>query len=346
MADEVLATGNPKDDFFNLGQLPEQLDQWVIGPDQMGAKAGRHPRRYRRSDVVYAIIEAEGDESGFFRSNDAGGNWEKRSDYVSGSPQYYQEIVPDPHDVDRLYSMDTWMQVTEDGGKTFTKVGEKAKHVDNHALWINPANTDYLLAGCDGGAYESFDRGGTWHFKANLPITQFYRITVDNDTPFYNVYGGTQDNFTLGGPSRSTSASGILNADWVVTLGGDGFKPQVDPEDPDIVYSQYQYGGLARFDKRSGEIIDIQPQAAPGEDPLRWNWDSALIISPHSPTRLYFAAQRIFRTDDRGNSWKAVSPDLTRGLDRNELETMGKIQRADAKMIVRSGRPIARSMRT
>ncbi|MDX1388982.1 MAG: glycosyl hydrolase, partial [Acidobacteriota bacterium] len=120
-------------------------------------------------DVVYAIVEAEGDESGFFRSIDGGGNWEKRSDYVSGSPQYYQEVIPDPHDVDRVYSMDTWMQVTEDGGASFRKVGEQYKHVDNHAMWIDPDNTDYLLAGCDGGVYESFDRGATWHFKANLP---------------------------------------------------------------------------------------------------------------------------------------------------------------------------------
>jgi photosystem II stability/assembly factor-like uncharacterized protein len=292
-----------------------------------------------RPDTVYAIIEAEGEEGGFFRSTDAGANWEKRSDYVSGSPQYYQEIIPDPVDPDRVYSNDTWMHVTEDGGKTFVKVGEKTKHVDNHALWIDPENTDYLLAGCDGGVYETFDRGATWRFKANLPITQFYKIGIDNDLPFYNVYGGTQDNFTLGGPSRSTSANGIVNSDWFVTLGGDGFDPVVDPEDPNIVYSQYQYGGLSRFDRRSGEGIDIQPQPAPGDDALRWNWDSALILSPHSPTRLYFAAQRIFRSDDRGDTWTPISGDLTRALDRNKLETMGKIQRADAVAKHRSTSP-------
>ena len=144
-------------------------------------------------DVVYAIIEAEADASGVYRSIDAGSNWEKRNPHVSGSPQYYQELVADPKNPDRVYSMDTYMMVSEDGGKTFVRAGETFKHVDNHALWIDPENTDYLLVGCAGGVYESFDRGSSWHFKANLPLTQFYRASVDNDFPFYNVYGGTQD---------------------------------------------------------------------------------------------------------------------------------------------------------
>jgi len=282
------------------------------------------------SDIIYAIIEAANESGGFFRSTDRGENWQKMSKYVSGSPQYYQEIIADPKDPDRVYSMDTWMQVTEDGGKTFKKVGEKHKHVDNHALYVDPNDTNYLLAGCDGGVYESYDRGANWDYKANLPIMQFYRVSVDNDFPFYNVYGGTQDNASLGGPSRTTNLHGIANSDWIVTLGGDGFETQVDPEDPNIVYSQYQYGGLARFDKKSGEILYIQPQPGKDDAPLRWNWDSALLISPYSHTRLYFAAQKIFRSDDRGDSWTAISPDLTRNLNRNQLRVMGKLQRADA----------------
>ena len=281
-------------------------------------------------DVVYAIVEAAGKAGGFYRSIDAGGSWEKRGDYVSISPQYYQEIVADPKAVDRVYSMDTWMMVTDDGGKTFRKVGEKYKHVDNHALWIDPADTDHLLAGCDGGVYESFDRAATWRFVANLPITQFYRVAVDDDRPFYNVYGGTQDNTTLGGPSRTRTSHGITNSDWFVTVGGDGFVTQVDPKDPNILYSEYQYGGLVRYDRKNGERIDIQPQPAPGEPPLRFNWDSPLLISPHAHTRLYFAAQRLFRSDDRGDSWRAVSPDLTRQIDRNKLPVMGKVWGVDA----------------
>jgi len=281
-------------------------------------------------DVVYAIVEAQGDEGGFFRSVDAGGNWEKRSDYVAGSPQYYNEIVADPKNVDRVYSLDTWLHVTEDCGKSFQRTPNNWRHVDDHALWIDPDDTDHLVVGCDGGVYESWDRSETWEFKANLPVTQFYRATPDNDAPFYNVYGGTQDNNTIGGPARNNSEAGILNRDWFVTVGGDGFKTQIDPTNPDLVYSQSQYGVLNRFDRASGENIDIQPQHAPGEDPLRWNWDSALIISPHSHTRLYFAAQRVFRSDDRGDGWTPISPDLTRQLDRDQMEVMGKVQSVDA----------------
>ena len=280
-------------------------------------------------DVVFAIIESIDDEGGFFRSVDGGENWDKVSDYVSRSPQYYNELIPDPADVDRVYSNDTFLHVTEDGGKTWTKVPERFKHVDNHALWIDPGNTAHLIAGCDGGVYETWDRGETWDFKANLPITQFYKIAIDNDLPFYNVYGGTQDNFTLGGPSQTSSEHGITNREWFVTRGGDGFDPVVDPENPDIVYSQAQYGELVRFDRKSGERVDIQPQPEPGEPPSRWNWDSALMISPHSATRLYFGSQRVYRSDDRGDNWTPVSGDLTRNLDRNKLEVMGRIWSVD-----------------
>jgi len=281
-------------------------------------------------DTVYAIIEAANKAGGFFRSLDAGGNWEKMSDHVSSSPQYYQELVADPRAVDRVYSLDTYLQVTYDGGKTFRRAGEQFKHVDNHDLIIDPANTDHLLVGCDGGLYESFDRAATWRFVENLPVTQFYKVAVDNDVPFYNIYGGTQDNFTLGGPSRTKTAHGIVNSDWFVTLGGDGFQTQVDPENPDIVYSQLQHGVLVRYDKRTGEAIDIQPQPAAGEPGLRWNWDSPLIISPHLHTRLYFAANRLFRSDDRGNTWRPVSPDLTRRIDRNKLKIMGRVWSLDS----------------
>jgi hypothetical protein len=290
-------------------------------------------------DVLYAVIEAQYDGGGTYRSTDRGASWEKRGSYVSLSPQYYQELFPDPHDVDRVYSMDVWMMVTEDGGATWSQVGEYYKHVDNHALWIDPDDTDHLLAGCDGGIYETFDRGATWHFKPNLPVTQFYKLAVDNDTPFYNVYGGTQDNFTIGGPSRTIQQHGITNREWFFTLGGDGFQPRVDPENPDIIYSQSQYANLTRVDRRSGEKTDIQPQEEPGDDPLRWNWDSPLILSPHSNTRLYFAAQRVFRTDDRGDSWTPVSGDLTRALDRNQLEVMGRVWGVDTVAKNRSTSP-------
>jgi photosystem II stability/assembly factor-like uncharacterized protein len=281
-------------------------------------------------DIVYAVIETADKGKGFYRSTDAGGSWEKRSDYVPNGAMYYSEIFVDPKNTERIYSMDTWLQVSEDGGKSFHKVGEKFKHVDNHELWIDPDNTDHLISGCDGGLYETWDRGATWSFKSNLPVTQFYRVSLDNSAPFYFVYGGTQDNETLGGPSQTPTVHGIMNSDWFVTVGGDGFWCAVDPEDPNIVYSEFQYGGLVRFDRKTGERIDIQPQPGPGEPPLKWNWDSPLIISPHSHTRIYFAANRLFRSDDRGDNWTAISPDLTQQIDRNKLKVMGKIWSVDA----------------
>jgi len=283
-----------------------------------------------RPGTVYAVIEAARDAGGLFRSTDSGANWEKRSDKVASSPQYYQELFPHPTDPDTFYMVDVFVQVTNDGGKTFRNAGEKNKHVDNHVVWIDPQNPDHLLVGCDGGLYESYDRAASWDFKANLPVTQFYRVDVDNSKPFYYVYGGTQDNFSLGGPSRTTNTHGISNADWFVTVDGDGFKTVVDPVDPNIVYAEAQYGALGRFDRKSGEVIDIQPQPGLGEPALRFNWDSPIIISPHLHTRLYFAAQRLFRSDDRGNTWKPVSPDLTRQIDRNKLEVMGRVWNIDA----------------
>lgn len=281
-------------------------------------------------DMVFAVIELPNKKGGFYRSIDRGATWEKQGDYAAASAQYYSEIIPDPKEIDRIYSMDTNLKVTVDGGKTFKNLGEKSKHVDNHAMWIEPNNTNYYLVGCDGGVYESFDRGATWVFKANLPVTQFYRVSVDNAMPFYNVYGGTQDNFSLGGPSRTINSSGITSADWIVTVNGDGFETQIDPEDPNIIYSQSQYGNLGRFDKRSGELIGIKPQEGKGEAAYRWNWDSPLLISPHSHTRLYFAANKLFRSDDRGNSWTAISGDLTRQIDRNKLPVMDKVWGVDA----------------
>ena len=281
-------------------------------------------------DTVYATIEAANKAGGFFRSLDGGQTWERRNEQVSGSAQYYQELICDPKDPKRVYSMDTWMQVTEDGGKTWRRVGEAHKHVDNHALWIDPANTDHLVSGCDGGVYESRDRGATWDFKANLPIIQYYRVAVDNARPFYTVYGGTQDNYSMGGPSRTRNLHGSTGADWFVTQGGDGFYSQIDPDDPNTVYSESQYGGLVRFDRRTGEQVAIQPHPAPGEEPYRWNWDAPMMLSPHNGKRLYFAAQKLFRSDDRGDSWTAVSPDLTRKIDRSRLKIMDKIQSVDA----------------
>lgn len=279
-------------------------------------------------DYVFAIIEAEGESGGFFRSTNRGASWSKMNDYVSTSPQYYNRIYCDPKDVDKVYSVDTWSKVTTDGGKTWNNISNNHRHVDDHCLWINPNNTKHLLIGGDGGIYESFDEGKYWDFKENLPVTQFYRVSVDNSEPFYYVYGGTQDNNSMGGPSRTTS-SATVSDDWFVTNGGDGFETAIDPLDQNIVYAQSQYGGLVRYDRRSGEAIDIQPIPPSGEA-YRWNWNSPIIVSPNYPCRLYFAANKLFKSDDRGNTWETFSPDLTRQIDRNKLPVFGKIQSPEA----------------
>ncbi|TSA28553.1 MAG: glycosyl hydrolase [Bacteroidetes bacterium] len=280
-------------------------------------------------DVLYAIIEAAGDAGGFFRSTNRGASWSKMSDHTAQG-QYYNEIYCDPKEVDKVYSVETISQVSEDGGKTWRRVGNNKRHVDDHALWIDPRTTDHFLIGGDGGIYETFDGGKEFLFKSNLPVTQFYRVQVDNSEPFYYVYGGTQDNSSMGGPSRNVNGAGVLSEEWFVTNGGDGFWSQIDPVDPHIVYAESQYGGMVRYDRKSQETIDIRPEPRKGEDTYRWNWDTPLIISPHSPTRLYCAANKVFRSDDRGNSWQVISDDLTAQIDRNTWPVMGKFWSIDA----------------
>jgi photosystem II stability/assembly factor-like uncharacterized protein len=282
-------------------------------------------------DFVYATIEASEKKGGFYRSKDAGEHWEKRNDYLSSAtgPHYYQEIYASPHDRDRVYQMDAWIHVTGDGGKSFSVLGEPYKHSDNHALAFDPKDPDYLLAGCDGGLYETWDRGKSWKFVSNLPVTQVYKLSLDNDEPFYNVYGGMQDNNAQVGPSRTRNVHGIRNSDWYNTVTGDGYAGQIDPEDPNLIYSESQYGYLTRFDRRTGEQVDVQPQPAKGDPPERWNWDAPIFISPHSHTRLYFGSQRLWRSDDRGDSWTPVSPDLSRGQNRYEMKLMGRVWSVD-----------------
>lgn len=275
-------------------------------------------------DVLYAAIELDRRTGAVYRSENRGESWEKRSDAVSGAtgPHYYQELYASPHQFDRIYLVDVRMQVSDDGGKNFRRMKERYKHSDNHALVFREDDPDYLLVGTDGGLYESFDLAENWRYIENLPVTQFYKLALDDAEPFYNIYGGTQDNNTQGGPSRTTFTSGIHNSDWFITLGGDGHQPATEPGNPDIIYSESQQGFLSRIDLTNGETLSIQPQPEEGEDYERFNWDSPILISPHSPTRIYFASQRLWRSDNRGDSWIAISGDLTHNQERLTLPIM------------------------
>lgn len=280
-------------------------------------------------DVIYAIAEAANRKGGFFRSRDGGASWERMSDYQSGG-NYYNEIFADPKIVDRVYAVEPILQVTNDGGKTFQRVGERNKHVDNHVVWIDPDETTHLVIGDDGGVYETFDGGKTYRFAANIPITQYYRVATDNSRPFYRVFGGAQDNFSVGGPSRTRNTTGPTNADWFITAGGDGFGSVVDPVDPNTVYAESQFGNLSRYNLATGDVMGIQPAEEPGTPGPRWGWDSPLFISPFNHNRIYFASNRLFVSDDRGDSWRVISPDLSRLIDRNRLKVMGHVQSVDA----------------
>lgn len=282
-------------------------------------------------DIIYAAIEMNRRTGGVYMSDNQGGSWEKMSDAVAGGtgPHYYQELWASPHNPGELYLANNYMLVSYDHGKTFNFMNESEKHVDNHAVAFKASDPNYILVGCDGGLYESFDRTKNWKFVDNLPITQFYKIAVDDAEPFYFVYGGTQDNNTQGGPSRTDNIHGIRNSDWFVVLGGDGHQPATEPGNPNIVYAQWQQGNLNRHDRLTGENIYIQPQPEPGEKNERFNWDAPILVSPHNPARIYHASQRVWKSDDRGDSWQAISGDLTSNQERIQTTYYGKKQKWD-----------------
>ncbi len=326
----------------------------------------------RNTNTVYALIAGQEDHGGFFRTDDGGASWRKMGTYQGGDPGYYHEIMVDPRTPDTIWSPQTQMMVSRDGGKTFEQAGfeRTGMHVDHHEIVFDPTDANHLIVGNDGGVYESYDNGISWRHFTNLPLSQFYRVAVDNARPFYNVCGGTQDNGTHCGPSRTQNTVGIRTSDWFVSGGGDGFQARMDPEDPNIFYASSQEGNLTRLDIRTGRGQGIRPrlpvpvtpttpeqasgeraagleapagaqQGAPGRAggpgqgrgggpgrggaTGRWHWDSPFIISPHAARRLYYAGERVWRSDDRGDNWTPISPDLTRNLDPRKVPIMGKV---------------------
>ncbi len=300
-------------------KLTEGLPTGDIG--RIGLDISRsHPR------TVYATMETKTAE--IYRSDDYGASWRKTGTGTS-FPWYMGQIRVDPRNPDRIYFLGISLQASDDGGKTMRNV-MTSTHVDHHALWIDPTDPDHFVVGNDGGVYITHDRGETADFVTNLPIAQYYAIGLDLRQPFYYVYGGLQDNNSLAGPSQTRNRQGIINSDWYFTVGGDGFYSAVDPTDHNVVYSEYQNGGIIRYDVRTGEQKSIKPQPKFGQQDLRWNWSAPMLISPHDHKTLYFGANYLFRSPNRGDSWEPLGPDLTRQLDREKLPLMGKLWTKDA----------------
>ncbi|MFC1661738.1 hypothetical protein ACFL3S_09855, partial [Gemmatimonadota bacterium] len=271
---------------------------------------GRIGLSFARNDpaVAYALVEAR--KSALLRSDDGGWSWTTVNDErgVASRPFYYADIFVDPSNELRLFNLHSRVMRSEDGGKSFASIGDNV-HSDFHALWINPSDSRHMYIGTDGGVYVTRDRGDHWRFVDNLPVGQFYHVSVDMEVPF-NIYGGMQDNGSWRGPSDLWENGGIRNYHWMETHFGDGFGSIVDPSDSDWAFAMSQGGNLSRVDLRTGERKGIQPWA-PDSVELRFNWNAAIAPDPFDRGTIYYGSQFVHKTADRGNTWQIISGDLT-----------------------------------
>ncbi len=278
----------------------------------------------RNPAIIYATIEHK--EGGVFRSEDRGSSWKKMSS-INPRPMYFSKIRIDPNNDKKIWLLGIAMNISEDGGKTFIEQASRTSnslrriHSDHHAMWIDPADSDHMIVGSDGGIYFSYDGGHSWDFINSLPLGQFYEIGFDMRKPYF-VYGGLQDNDSWGGPSATFQSLGITNEDWFKIGGGDGMNVQVDPADYTTIYAVSSLGNIIRFDLKTGESKPIQPEPTDGKETYRFNWNSPVLISAHEPKAIYFGGNKLFKSPDRGETWGATI-DLTTQQDRNKLPLMG-----------------------
>lgn len=262
-----------------------------------------------KPNVVYAFIEAEPPKNALYRSDDAGRTWTAldRSQNMIWRPFYFAHLIVDPKNENKIYKPNLALIVSNDGGKSFSNIWGGA-HGDFHDLWINPNNTDHIIAGDDGGIWYSYDGGNRWWKGENLPVSQFYHVSTDMERP-YRVYGGLQDNSSWVGDSQYPG--GITNQRWENMYGGDGFWMFADPTDPDYIYAEYQGGVISRINRKTHETRNIQPLPQYNEGKLRYNWNTPIHLSPTGDGTLYIGAQYLFRSRDKGQTWERISPDLT-----------------------------------
>jgi photosystem II stability/assembly factor-like uncharacterized protein len=298
-------------------------------PYESGGETGRIGIDiYRRNpNIVYVLVEHK--SGGIFRSTDKGETWTKMSD-TNPRPMYYSQPRIDPNNDLRIWLLGAPLYFSEDGGKTFVTTRGGRIHSDHHGLWINPANSEHMIIGNDGGIYWTYDGGRSWDFVNTRPLGQFYEIGVDMAKP-YNICGGLQDNNSWCGPSATPYTRGVSNDEWVTVGGGDGFYAQIDPTDPNIVYAESQDGNLLRRNMASRESKSIRPVEKEGESRYRFQWNSPIVISAFDPKTLYYGGNFLFKSADRGDNWTKLGPDLTTGEDRNKKAIMGRVPDAETR---------------
>ncbi len=290
--------------------------------------AGRIGIDVYRANAKIVYVTYENAKGGVFRSDDRGATWKKMND-LNPRPSYYSKIRIDPANDQRIYVLGAQWYVSDNGGKTLAPNPFMRIHGDYHALWINPSNSNHLLVGSDGGIHLSYDKGKTWDYINTIPLGQFYEIGFDFRKPYW-IYGGLQDNGSWGAPMMTVTANGVSNDEWVRVGGGDGFYSQVDPKDPNTVYVESQNGNIQRLNLATGEAKFIKPQPEAGSDErYRFDWNSPIVISPHDNRKILLGGNRLFISNNRGDMWETVTPDLTKNINRDRLEIMGVVVKSN-----------------